>query len=409
MGNSESLSSVLESSQDVTSERIVEMETLNVQASVTPVRRGESIAPVGQIPHVEDGGTISHECASTEKLSDEIVANFSPTTSLIHESRSNQDCQGTAAAMSTPASTAQQLDSHNHALKPAPSIGPGWKTFEVERKGSIITKGRVDRYWISPSGKKFRSGKEIERYQETLKATNGDEDSAYSAAKSPSVTKTLGKRRRNTTNSVESTIPRKCRRRTGTQRNESEADQMEKKRAVSKALKVAKKFDKDAKKDEHQQERTGPSLEILPSKGVSVGTSPLVVNGGPVALIVMADSGKVDGRCFLDEFAPGRTMKFSFDITHSSRASSYNPEAEFQLNGGTYTALATRYNEEGSARSSYVWSQKKIACVYYILTKGGGLPEFNLQEELEKVADFKSVAPHQIPARLEVNERKLLI
>lgn len=126
-----------------------------------------------------------------------------------------------------------------------------------------------------------------------------------------------------------------------------------------------------------------------------------MVNGGPVALIVMAYPGKVDGRCFLDEFAPGRTMKFSFDITHSSRASSYNPEAEFQLNGGTYTALATRLVGEG-ARSSHVWSQKKNACVYYVLTKGGGLPEFNLQGELEKIADFKSLASYQIPARLEL-------
>lgn len=398
MGSNESLSSVVESSQDVTAKRIVETEALHVQASMTPVRRESSIAPVGQIPCVEDGGTIRHECASTEK---EIVVNSGPTSGLIDERRSNQDCRGTSAAVSTPASTAQLLDSH-HALKPAPSIGPGWKTFEVERKGSIITKGRVDRYWLSPSGKKFRSGKEIERYQETLKATNGDEDAAWIAAKSSSVVKTLGKRRRDETNSVELPSPHKCRRRTCAQRNKSKADQMVKKRSGSKAL-------KDAKKNEQQQERTGPSLEILPSKGVSVGTSPLVVNGGPVALIVMADPGKVDGRCFLDEFAPGRTMKFSFDITHSSKASSYNPEADFQLNGGTYTALATRYNEEGSARSSYVWSQKKIACVYYILTKGGGLPEFNLQGELEKVADFKSLAPHQIPARLEVNERALSI
>ena len=404
MGDSKSLSSVVESLQDATAKSVVETETLHLQASMTPVRK-ESIAPVGQIPCVEVGGTISQECASREKVCDDIVVNSGPTSRLIHESSSIQDCRGTSAAVSTP-----DLDSHN-ALKPAPSIGPGWKTFEVERKGSIRTKGRVDRYWISPSGKKFRSGKEIERYQETLKATKGDEDASWIAAKSSSVAKTLGKRRIDETNSVEFPISRKCRRRTrvGTQRNKSKADQMGKKRPGSKAQKVAKKCGGDAKKKEQQQERTGPSLEILPSKGVSVGTSPLVVNGGPVALIVMADPGKVDGRCFLDEFSPGRTMKFSFDITHSSRASSYNPEAELQLNGGTYTALATRFIEEGSARSSHVWSQKRNACVYYILTKGGGLPEFNLQGELEKVADFKSLASQQIPARLEVNERALLI
>lgn len=52
---------------------------------------------------------------------------------------------------------------------------------------------------------------------------------------------------------------------------------------------------------------------------------------------------------------------------------------------------------------------KKNACVYYVLTKGGGLPEFNLQGELEKIADFKSLASYQIPARLEVNEEALSI
>lgn len=42
------------------------------------------------------------------------------------------------------------------------------------------------------------------------------------------------------------------------------------------------------------------------------------------------------------------------------------------------------------------------------LTKSGGLPHFDLQKELEKVADFKSLPPHKIPARLEVGERKNL-
>ena len=107
----------------------------------------------------------------------------------MHESGGSNDASDTSAAVPAQASSIQQTDSSQKALKPAPDVGPGWKIFEVERKGDIKTKGRVDRYWVSPSGKKFRSGKEIERYQETLKATNGDEKAAWSAAKSPSRTK----------------------------------------------------------------------------------------------------------------------------------------------------------------------------------------------------------------------------
>ena len=108
----------------------------------------------------------------------------------MHESGGRSiDSTDSSSAVPAQASLTQQPDAPKRALKPAPDVGPGWKIFEVERKGDIKTKGRVDRYWVSPSGKKFRSGKEIERYQETLKATNGDEKAAWSAAKSPPRTK----------------------------------------------------------------------------------------------------------------------------------------------------------------------------------------------------------------------------
>lgn len=42
--------------------------------------------------------------------------------------------------------------------------------------------------------------------------------------------------------------------------------------------------------------------------------------------------------------------------------------------------------------------------MYYVLTKGGGLPDFDLQKELVKVADFSSLPSHKVPARLEVRE-----
>ena len=233
MGNGESSSSVAESSQDVVAKQIVETsETLahaqqTSVASMTPVRR-KSDAPVGHVPNAGTGD--SSACISAEE---EAVVNSGPSTSrlMMHGSSGK-------AAVSTRSS--QQLHSQN-ALKPAPDVGPGWKTFEVKRKGSIRTKGRVDRYWISPSGKKFRSGKEIERYQEKLKATNGDENAAWIAAKSPSVAKTLGKRRRNESDLAESPIPSKCQR-----RNTSKTNQAVRRRPDSNALKVAKKLDDDA-------------------------------------------------------------------------------------------------------------------------------------------------------------------
>ena len=133
-----------------------------------------------QIPKAETDNTVAEAVGESDAKSD-------PTNRSIHESSDNNG-PGTSVATPGQSSSAQQQDSRG-TLKPAPDVGPGWKIYEVERKGNIKSKGRVDRYWMSPSGKKFRSSKEIERYKEAFKATNGDENAAWSAAKSPSRTK----------------------------------------------------------------------------------------------------------------------------------------------------------------------------------------------------------------------------
>ena len=133
-----------------------------------------------QIPKAETDNAVAEAVGESDAKSD-------PTNRSFHESSDN-DGPGTSVATSGQSSSAQQPDSRR-TLKPAPDVGPGWKIYEVERKGDIKSKGRVDRYWMSPSGKKFRSSKEIERYKEAFKATNGDENAAWSAAKSPSRTK----------------------------------------------------------------------------------------------------------------------------------------------------------------------------------------------------------------------------
>ena len=66
--------------------------------------------------------------------------------------------------------------------QPAPDVGEGWTTEEVTRKGGK-TAGSKDKYWYSPSGKKFRSKAEIGRYKEALAKEEGDEDAAWKLVK----------------------------------------------------------------------------------------------------------------------------------------------------------------------------------------------------------------------------------
>ena len=184
--------------------------------------------------------------------------------------------------------------------------------------------------------------------------------------------------------------------------SETEDAWVPKKKFDSKALRMANKFDKDAEVSKRKQGREGPDMNFLPSESVGAGTSPLMLNDEPVKVQVMADPGRIEKGCFLDEFAPGRALMRSYDISAGSRAKRYSPKAECQQNGGTYTATATRVVEQKNTGRSFGGPRKKDAIVYYILTKGGGLPEFNLQKELENLADFKSLPAHKIPARLEV-------
>ena len=81
-------------------------------------------------------------------------------------------------AMSSP-SPAAAAASERQA---APDVGEGWTTEEVTRKGGK-TAGSKDKYWYSPSGKKFRSKAEIGRYKEALAKEEGDEDAAWKLVK----------------------------------------------------------------------------------------------------------------------------------------------------------------------------------------------------------------------------------
>ena len=174
-----------------------------------------------------------------------------------------------------------------------------------------------------------------------------------------------------------------------------------KRKLDSKALRMAKTFDDEALVKKRRKNRGGPEIDFLPSEAAGAGASPLMLNDEPVKVQVMADPGRIEKGCFLDEFAPGRVLMRSYDISDASRAKRYSPKAECQQNGGTYTAVATRIIDQKSSGNQF-GLRKKDAYVYYILTKGGGLPDFDLQKELEKVADFSSLPPHKIPARLEV-------
>ena len=53
----------------------------------------------------------------------------------------------------------------SETMQSCPELGSGWQVHVVARKSNSINEGpRTDRYFISPSGKKFRSVPEVERY-----------------------------------------------------------------------------------------------------------------------------------------------------------------------------------------------------------------------------------------------------
>ena len=164
---------------------------------------------------------------------------------------------------------------------------------------------------------------------------------------------------------------------------------------------MAKQFDDAEKRKKRRQERGGSALELLPADFADPGTSPLILNGGPVKLQVMAIP-RVDKRCALDLLAKGRFIIFSYDISNARYASKYRPTAEVEQNGGTYTAVCTRVVDQKTSGGRNFGPKRKEAHVYYILTKGGGKADINLQKLLEDVADWKSEPAVKIPARLEV-------
>jgi len=62
---------------------------------------------------------------------------------------------------------------------PAPNLPDGWKMKKIQRAQS----DRIDLFWYSPTGKKFRSSVEVKRFRDALEITNGDECEAYEKVK----------------------------------------------------------------------------------------------------------------------------------------------------------------------------------------------------------------------------------
>jgi hypothetical protein len=128
-----------------------------------------------------------------------------------------------------------------------------------------------------------------------------------------------------------------------------------------------------------------------------------MANGGMASTILFADPDKVEGgACFLEEFFAGRSFKCAYDVSCAKRASRLEPKREYKLDGGTYAAVSSRVIEEKRSGGNSYGPKKKVVYISYVLIKGGGLPDIDLREELEKVANFPTLPPHKIPARLEV-------
>ena len=300
---------------------------------------------------------------------------------------------------------------------------PGWKLHTEVNPVLYISPGR---------NIPFRSLKQARAFAELARSNNGDEHVAFDLleAKFRKKTRKNGRdvifsivaalpeddpRRRNRPKKALSVVGVLGRRRlvqgrleyllrfAGSTCSSHEDAWVPKSRLDSKASKLVKAYDLAEK----IKNREGPALEFLPSGFADPGTSPLVLNGGPVKMHVMAIPGKCQNRCFLDAFAPGRVFMIMYDISQKTYCKKYRPAGVIYQNGGTYTAVATRVVDQKTSSGRNFGPKRKEAHVYYVLTKGGSLPDFDLLSQLEKVANFATLPPHKIPARLEVRIESL--
>jgi hypothetical protein len=104
---------------------------------------------------------------------------------------------------------------------------------------------------------------------------------------------------------------------------------------------------------------------------------------------------------FLSLWARGIELTISYQIM-SGMEIILEPKREFNVKRLTYLLVAMKLHTEngGGYGGAGRWAKKETIVLTYLATKGPGLDEWNLQKELSKIADFRSLAPNKAIARL---------
>jgi len=105
-------------------------------------------------------------------------------------------------------------------------------------------------------------------------------------------------------------------------------------------------------------------------------------------------------KTFLSLCAGGRELNISYHI--KSGIEIIEPKSEFTLKRRRYSLLAMKLHKEkgGGYGGAGGWGNKKTIVLTYVATKGPGFVEWNLQNELEKTAYFRSLVQNKAIARI---------
>eukprot|EP00934_Nitzschia_sp_Nitz4_P008980 Nitzschia sp. Nitz4//scaffold316_size20630//3027//5458//NITZ4_008655-RA/size20630-snap-gene-0.1-mRNA-1//1//CDS//3329547511//8970//frame0 len=117
-----------------------------------------------------------------------------------------------------------------------------------------------------------------------------------------------------------------------------------------------------------------------------------------IQTIIVGDE-PISSHTFLAKWAPHPIVKLQFKLDTKNLE---QPKSSFSLDGAKYCLVAGKTHKQGARNPRFQWAQKPITDLYYVRTEAPERPLFDIQAELEKVADFRSLAPHKVSSRLEL-------
>jgi hypothetical protein len=238
------------------------------------------------------------------------------------------------------------------AAKPADELPKGWTKESKPR----MSGNRMDKSWTSPEGRKFDTFLKARAFADASTANRKRIASPKGVAVPPT------KRAKGRESTVASLKP-----------------------------KVG-----GATADETDVGQHNAMVVFSPSSPFSGHTNmPLQINGGVPLQIVVRPDEKPKSRSFISIWAEGRELSLAYSLSGS-----HSPQREFTHNRRAYSLVARKVHQEKT--SIHGFANKKNVDLIYVATKGPGLSEWNLQKELEKIADFRSLAPEKAVARFDL-------